>query len=470
MNLAEHLGHSSLLHVPAEQRGAWPKQFRRIGSRSQTNDPSKFDTSILDALFAGEARNLGYLSNISGRTQGLLKDYILRADAPELENARRLPEMEHHFHDFLILRALFAHKILDHVLRMRYFVEYGVQPGESPRRLMAVPFRAQGVASDRTEFGHPDVAILATQLSYYNSGLNKEQVREAFELLMSDNSKDSVYELWVMAGNIIHPALKTTGGVNLSDPGCVRELVILFQHNIHTINYWLNTVFSKETKQFPQKLVASVWDLAPRQGISVRGFSGTNDRRDLLPLNIRQEGLPSVVATNGQVISHLLRPENAYYSSLEVGEFAGRDILHQMIKAKPEGRVLIDTGALMLDLSNEGVISTWLELLVAVESVQAGIYFEDNRLVVKTRGGIVTPFDLSPYRNQLDSCVVFLDDHHTRGTDLKFPLPFHAYVTLSANVCAIFRMKSFFEFFFIYFVLFFFFFFSFLFSSFLLSH
>ena len=40
---------------------------------------------------------------------------------------------------------------------------------QSFNRLMAVPFRAKDVAADRTEFGHPDVALVLTQLSYYYS-------------------------------------------------------------------------------------------------------------------------------------------------------------------------------------------------------------------------------------------------------------------------------------------------------------
>lgn len=47
-------------------------------------------------------------------------------------------------------------------------------------RRMAVPFRAKDVASDRIEFGHPDVAILLSQLSYYYSGLTDEQMEHCF--------------------------------------------------------------------------------------------------------------------------------------------------------------------------------------------------------------------------------------------------------------------------------------------------
>lgn len=41
---------------------------------------------------------------------------------------------------------------------------------------MAIPFRAKDVPSERSEFGHSDVAIILTCLSYYESGLNIDQL------------------------------------------------------------------------------------------------------------------------------------------------------------------------------------------------------------------------------------------------------------------------------------------------------
>lgn len=34
------------------------------------------------------------------------------------------------------------------------------------------------------------------------------------------------------------------------------------------------------------------------------------------------------------------------------------------------------------------------------------------------RRGMCTKFELSPYREKLDKCVVYLDEIHTRGVDL----------------------------------------------------
>jgi hypothetical protein len=37
---------------------------------------------------------------------------------------------------------------------------------------------------------------------------------------------------------------------------------------------------------------------------------------------------------------------------------------------------------------------------------------------------------VSPFAEQLDQCLVFLDEAHTRGTDLKLPTYYRAVVTL----------------------------------------
>lgn len=70
--------------------------------------------------------------------------------------------------DILILNGLLQFDILKLMLVKRWRVNYGIN--KKGQRKMAVPFRAKDVAADRTEFGHNDVAIGFTQLSYYYSG------------------------------------------------------------------------------------------------------------------------------------------------------------------------------------------------------------------------------------------------------------------------------------------------------------
>lgn len=69
-----------------------------------------------------------------------------------------------------ILCGLLRFEVLKLALSKRWRVNYGVD--EKGHRQMAIPFKAKDIAAEMTEFGHPDVAICFTQLSYYYSGEN----------------------------------------------------------------------------------------------------------------------------------------------------------------------------------------------------------------------------------------------------------------------------------------------------------
>lgn len=71
-------------------------------------------------------------------------------------------------HILLILGGLLRFEVLRLVLTKRWRVNYGVN--EKGTRKMAIPFKAKDVAAEMTEFGHTDVALCFTHLSYYYSG------------------------------------------------------------------------------------------------------------------------------------------------------------------------------------------------------------------------------------------------------------------------------------------------------------
>ena len=54
--------------------------------------------------------------------------------------------------------------------------------------------------------------------------------------------------------------------------------------------------------------------------------------------------------------------------------------------------------------------------------------------MVLTKDGNCRSLTSSPLAQQLGRCVVYLDDAHTRGTDLKFPTGSRAAVTLGPKV------------------------------------
>ena len=166
-----------------------------------------------------------------------------------------------------------------------------------------------------------------------------------------------------------------------------------------------------------------------------QGFSGTNDGRYLLPLHITQRDPDYQRGTNAKVLSYLLQPENGHYMCMSRNNGERRttqEFLEILASQKPEIRVLLDVGAQMLQLQNRQLAKAWLDVS---SDAAAAIYFnEDDELTVLTRDGHTQLLLSSPFAQQLDQCVVYLDDAHTRGTDIKFPSGFRAAVTLGPKV------------------------------------
>ncbi|KAH9046987.1 hypothetical protein EDB83DRAFT_2227401 [Lactarius deliciosus] len=338
----------------------------------------------------------------------------------------------------LLLRGLLVEGegVLAYVLKeRRWRVDYGLDP---KRTLLAVPYRAKDVPSLRAEFGHPDVAIALTCLSYYYGGLTKEQVLQCFDLLNKLDNPNMEYDQWVLSGEDIPDWLQQINGVNTDDNTQVDEhLVPLYSRNTRVIDFYLSqVVFPRAAKEFPHKLSTSAWDLVVEDKSNVTtGFSGTNDNRYLLPTSITQEDPVSQLSTNALVLQYLLRPENSHYECTE-GNNGEREsaeaFLQRIVRQDPEIRVLLDVGAQMLELQNEELARHWLSLK---PHISAAIFFnESDHLTVLTQDGTIEPLTTSPFNRQLDKCIVYLDDAHTRGTDLKLPRGTRAAVTLGPKV------------------------------------
>jgi hypothetical protein len=65
---------------------------------------------------------------------------------------------------------------------------------------------------------------------------------------------------------------------------------------------------------------------------------------------------------------------------------------------------------------------------------QAIVFFHNEELSVLDCKGRLESFQISPFAKQLDVCLVYLDEAHTRGTDLKLPRNYRAAVTLGASL------------------------------------
>ncbi|KAI6118454.1 hypothetical protein F5141DRAFT_1212382 [Pisolithus sp. B1] len=334
----------------------------------------------------------------------------------------------------LHLRGLLASGILLFALmERRWRVGYGLAPS---RTMLAVPYRAKDVPAPRAEFGHPDVAIVLTSLSYYYGGLDREQLMLCFERLLTLDNPDQEYESWVRDCLEVPENLRRISGVNAqSFDQWNQYLFPMFSHNQSTVDFYLSqVVFPQEAKEFPSKLSSCGWDLAEKREHVTTGFSGTNDARYLLPTSTVQRDPDHQRATNAKVLSYLLKPENDAYVQTSWPDGRRRtaeEFLTLVVEQEPEIRVILDVGAQVLELRNNELATLWLELK---PDALGAIYFDDeDELTVLSRDGTTQSLLESPYASRLDECIVYLDDAHTRGTDIKFPIGFRAAVTCGAQ-------------------------------------
>lgn len=100
---------------------------------------------------------------------------------------------------------------------------------------------------------------------------------------------------------------------------------------------------------------------------------------------------------------------------------------------EPEVRVILDVGAQILEMDNTQVAQCWLSMRQD-ERTEAVVFFSNNELSVLDLSGRIESFQTSPFVKQLDRCLVYLDEAHTRGTDLKLPRNYRAAVTLGAGL------------------------------------
>jgi hypothetical protein len=338
--------------------------------------------------------------------------------------------------NILLVRGLLVNKILFLCLKKRWHVQYGLHPKRHP---IAVPYEAKGVPSEQAEFGHPDVAILFTCLAFYYSGLSVSQLKESLGYVLKSDDPASEYDRWTAGCDSLPDALRHWNVINVDDAGQVDELWRHLRFSTTVLNHYMNVfVFPLHAKQFAVKLQSSGWDLplfsldTGDQRAKTTGFSGTNDNRRLLPLTIKQDDLPSLSQTNAEVLTYLLQDRNRRYIVAADGNGVrlSEDMLLRNV-ANQGVRVFIDAGACILEMDNRSLVKMWLDLDT---KAQAAVYFgsNDNRAWVQYRGGKEpVPLLATPFADNLEHCLVYLDEAHTRGTDLKLPRTACGAVTLA---------------------------------------
>ncbi|KAL1693689.1 hypothetical protein GGG16DRAFT_88362 [Schizophyllum commune] len=330
----------------------------------------------------------------------------------------------------LLLRGLFAHGILKLAFKeKRWRVDYGL---DLSRSRLAVPYRAKDSPALRAEFGHPDVVLMLTSLSYYYGGLSDDELDTSFDRLLKTDNPALRYNDWIR-GLDLPPSLQTLKGINLKDATQRCSVVYPCLRRVKSVvDFYLSEcVFPKEARQFEHKLTTNPWDLARQKGRPTSGFSGTNDNKYLLPTSIAQEDMPSQLHTNALVLDYVLRPENRTVLCKDCDAVG---IIAEVVNCTPAVSVILDVGAQVLELENEEMARRWLEKETRV-GIEAAIYFgADDELYVRMRDGRVEKLRRSFYRDQLGKTLVYLDEAHTRGTDLKLPEGTRALVTLGPKL------------------------------------
>ncbi|KJZ70535.1 hypothetical protein HIM_10079 [Hirsutella minnesotensis 3608] len=339
----------------------------------------------------------------------------------------------------LLLRGLFAGGLLSHALgQKRWRVNYGITHGRRPPTRLAVPYRAKDCPAPRSEFSHTDVVIILTCLCFYYQGLSDDELFLSFEHLIHFDRDGAEYSSWVKDSPKLPETFRRIDGVNLKD--CALMVDNVFPHirrSKAVVDYFLShIVFPKEMREFPQKLSASGWDIGKRRSQPTTGFSGTNDSRHTLPLDVKYLDLETQKHTNALVINNLLRSENSVASMPRRNETMCSDaiaLLQFVVSMDRSVEVILDVGAQILELTNIEVASAWLEMVPPERKKEAVVFFnDDDEICVINRYGQVEHLHASSYAQQLDMCLVFLDEAHTRGTDLKLPVEYRAAVTLGA--------------------------------------
>ncbi|KAF1930947.1 uncharacterized protein M421DRAFT_57599 [Didymella exigua CBS 183.55] len=375
------------------------------------------------------------------RVQESVMDYISMADLT-LEQVHAVEQSRFWTsatkEPLLLIRGLLAGGVLRFALtQKRWRVNYGLDSTRVPHIQLAVPYKAKDSPSPRSEFSHPDVVILLTLLSYYYGGLKDQELFDSFAHLLKSDHSNIHYNEWVRtAAPGLPVAFRQLSGVSIKDRVmCIQQIFPHLRYARAAINYYLRfLVFPKAMKEFPSKLSASGWDLGAKKEHPTTGFSGTNDTMHVLPLAVKHLDLLSQSHTNALVLSYILQPETSVEQLSPRSNGTDAEHLLTVINGlQPEVRVVLDVGALILEMDNTQVAQCWLSMR-RDDRTEAVVFFKGEELTVLDVSGRIDSFQTSPFAKQLDRCLVYLDEAHTRGTDLKLPRDYRAAVTLGANL------------------------------------
>jgi len=129
----------------------------------------------------------------------------------------------------------------------------------------------------------------------------------------------------------------------------------------------------------------------------------------------------------------MLREENDRYETFSFP--SGLQFVEKVCKQTPRIRMLLDVGVQMLDVQNRNLVEHWLRQEREEDTIAAVYVNDKDELTVLYRDGHDEPLSRSHVNQHLGKrIIVYLDDAHTRGNDVKLPAGFRAAVTLGPRV------------------------------------
>ncbi|KAF9029486.1 hypothetical protein BDP27DRAFT_1534679 [Rhodocollybia butyracea] len=345
---------------------------------------------IVDDIMVGKLENVNFRFLNRDKDRQVVQRFITRLDV----NAEDIVAAKHYFESSGKWKSVLLLLLCYVFLKCHWRVDYGL---DLTRSMLAVPFRAKDVPSTNAEFGHSDIALLLTCLSYYYRGLDKDQLFTAIQLLLNSDNAAAEYETWT-TGLDLPAELRQETGINLEDPAQFADILVpRFRRTKNVIDFYLSTN-SEKVKT---------------------GFQWHKRQLTSSPTSIHQEDL--LQSTSAEVLLYLQQPENGLCitpDNLQLKHVSLERLLLQMASQTLPVRILFDVGAQVLQVNQDAVV-----------------YFDNkDKITVMMRDGAIKPFIFSSFRDRLNDCIIYLDDAHTRGTDLKFPRGARALVTLGDKV------------------------------------
>lgn len=390
------------------------------------------------------------------------------ADAPAMQNVGRAATV-------LALRGLLAGGLLVDALRQRVRVTFGLdRRHKSPtntdtdeRTLMAVPYRATDTPDDRSEFAHPDRALMLTYQAYYHDGLTEAELRDLIRWLqgLSPTQQEKIFASWMAAtqedmSEAERSSLSAVNQVDLENSLQWETLSKHFRLAMPVIDCFVeHHVVPRFGRQFPRRLQATPWDLTA--GLWWRtGFSGTDDTELLLPKGLRPAplsewpDLKQLHATEAGMHELICRQSEESVLRLDLAaEDAGDENPHSAECAVPTAAarvvkaalangctLILDAGALLLGVTPHQLAKHICDRLRATKEIKGVTYAERDATtrqwswkVMRKEDYFVWSKASAPVATR-DTFAVY-GQAMCRGADLRLKPLAKALLTLGPSMC-----------------------------------